>query len=248
MTTDTATFIDTVRGTGRFESDADAREATVATLETLSECIARGEAENIAEQLPDEFAEHLLVDETEEAHPLEYEAFLSQVSEKAGFERAHAQANVQAVAGALEQTLEEFEYESLRGQLPAEYDPLFEAVSGVSLIETVADETGLDEATARTAVQSTLETLAERLTLGEAEDLATHLSKEESVWLIDPDSGEAEGFSAEEFVARVADRENVDPETAREHVQQVAAGLESLAPDEIEQAVQQLGPEYSTLF
>lgn len=241
-------FLETVLGTGRFESEAEARETTVATLETLSQCIARGVAQNVAEQLSEELAEHLLVDETENARPLEYEAFLSRVSKEADFDRPYAQANVQAVVEALAQTIDEFEFESLRGQLPAEYAPLFEPVGGVSLTETVAGEADLDEPTARTAVRSTLETLGERLTLGEAEDLAAHLAEEESTWLIDPDSPNAADFSAEEFVERVADREDVDAETARKHVQQVATGLQSLAPTETQRALQQLGPEYSRLF
>lgn len=94
---------------------------------------------------------------------------------------------------------------------------------------------------------STLETRGERLTLGEVEDLEAFLSEEESAWMVDRDSPMAADFSAEEFVERVSDREDVDVETDREHVRQVATGLESFAPAEMERVREQLGPDYSSL-
>lgn len=245
---DTTTFVATVRESGRFETDANAREATAATLEAFGDCIARGQAEDIAAQLPDDLAEPLLAGATEEAQPLEYDDFLSQVSEQAGFPREYAQARVQAVVAALKQAIDEFEFENLRRTLPRRYGPIFEAVGERSLVETVAAETDLAEETAGRAVRATLETLGERLSLGEAEDLAAYLSEEESTWLIDPDSPAAVGFPPEEFVERTAEREGVDLETARDHIQQVVEGIEALAHAELQRARDQLGPDYSSLI
>lgn len=72
-----------------------------------------------------------------------------------------------------------------------------------TFIATVRETGRLDSDDGATTV-ATLEILGERLTLGEAEDLAAHLSEEEGVWLVDRDSPKAADFPAEEFVERLA--------------------------------------------
>ncbi|MDP8973196.1 MAG: DUF2267 domain-containing protein [Actinomycetota bacterium] len=67
---------------------------------------------------------------------------------------------------------------------------------------------------AENAVTATLETLNERITGGEARDLAAQLPKGIRPALR-PKTEEAEGFSLEELYRRVAEREGVDIETAR---------------------------------
>ena len=59
---------------------------------------------------------------------------------------------------------------------------------------------------AELAITATLETLNERLTGGEAKDLAAQLPKEVQPAL-QPKTEEAEAFSLEEFYRRVAERE-----------------------------------------
>lgn len=243
----TSPLVAAVAESGRFEDETDARETTEAVLEILSARIARGLAEDIADRLPAEQADHLLTVDEEEADEFDYESFLTRVSEVAGFDRDAAQPRVQAVFAALEEVVDEFEFESLHGQLSDGYDPLFvtEAVDQPSVVETVADKTGLDEATARSASEAVLKTYSERLTRGEAEDLAARLSAEESSWLVDRESEEAAAFDADEFVQKVADREGVDEETAHTHAKKVATGLEERAPEETQRARNQLPAGYS---
>lgn len=243
----TSPLVAAVHESGRFEDEADARETTDAVLEILSARIARGLAEDVAEQLPEEQADHLRTVDEEEADEFDYETFLTRVSELAGFDRDYAQPRVQAVFAALEREVDEFEFESLHGQLSDGYDPLFEteAVGQPSLVETLAEETDLDEGTARSASEAVLETYSERLTRGEAEDLAARLSAEESTWLVDRESEEAVAFDAGAFVGKVADREGVNEKTARTHAKTVATGLEKRAPEETRRARNQLPADYS---
>jgi putative intracellular protease/amidase/uncharacterized protein (DUF2267 family) len=89
--------------------------------------------------------------------------------------------------------------------------------------KTVARAADLDPATAERAIEATLVTLGERISEGEARDLARHLPDSLARMLVRP--GEAEGFGADEFFRRVAEREGTDPETAERHARAVVAAL-----------------------
>ncbi|MFB6303677.1 MAG: DUF2267 domain-containing protein [Haloferacaceae archaeon] len=240
-----------VRQHGGFESSEDARHTIEAVLEALSECVARGEAEAAAAQLPPEFAGHLLTDDREEASPLDYPDFLDRVSEEAGFDREVALPRIQAVMLALNRALDEFEYESIRGQLPDEYDSLFDEDAlgmEVALSDALAVETDLAGERAREATESVLETLGERLTLGESEDVAAYLAEREAAALVDRESPDAAAFDADEFVERVAEREGTDASSAREHARVVFRTLDSVAHEELDDVDEQLGPDYAGLL
>ena len=77
---------------------------------------------------------------------------------------------------------------------------------------------------AEQAITATLQTLSERLTGGEATDLAAQLPEELKAPL-QRSAEEAEGFSLEEFYGRVAEREGVDIETARHDASAVMSVL-----------------------
>src|ERR1700704_5177476 len=77
--------------------------------------------------------------------------------------------------------------------------------------------TGLVRPDVERAVEAALRTLAERITRGEAEDIAAFLPPEVRAWLTSAPEP-AEGFDRREFIRRVAEREGVDPATAEEHV------------------------------
>jgi uncharacterized protein (DUF2267 family) len=68
---------------------------------------------------------------------------------------------------------------------------------------------------AELAARSTLETLAERLSAGEARDIARQLTGDLGKWLASSD--DAQPFHADEFLRRVAEREGIDLETAESH-------------------------------
>ena len=77
---------------------------------------------------------------------------------------------------------------------------------------------------ARRAITATLSTLSERISGGEAKDLAAQLPQE----LKEPvqrSGEEAEAFSLEEFLRRVGEREAVNADTAREHASAVVTVL-----------------------
>ena len=77
--------------------------------------------------------------------------------------------------------------------------------------------TGLVRPDVERAVEAALRTLAERISRGEAEDIAAFLPPEVRAWLTSAPEP-AEGFDRREFIRRVAEREGVDPATAEEHV------------------------------
>jgi uncharacterized protein (DUF2267 family) len=93
-----------------------------------------------------------------------------------------------------------------------------------------------------------LETLAERITGGEARDIAVFLPKELR-GILESALEPAEGFGLEEFLRRVADREGVDERTAAEHARAVftALGL-AVAPGELRDMAAQLPREFEPLL
>lgn len=243
-------FIQIVQEHGAFDSEQQARETVETVLEAFSESISRGTAEDVAEQLPEEYADHMLVDETEDAEPVEYTDFLNRISETTDVDREAAVFRAAAVLAGLARALDEFEFSNIEEQLPAEYEAVFNtdaATTEVDLSEVVAAETDLDEDAAESATAATLDVLADRLTWGEAEDLAVYVGEAEGERLLAGESREAADFASDEFVSRVADNEDVAEAEAHTHVNAVMVGLESLAPSEMERAREQLGPAYEDL-
>ncbi len=86
-------------------------------------------------------------------------------------------------------------------------------------IKTVQREAAISWDEAERAVRSTLETLAERLSAGEARDIARQLPGDLGKWLAG--SNGAQPFHADEFLRRVAEREQVDLDTAERHARAV---------------------------
>ncbi|NHN61381.1 MULTISPECIES: DUF2267 domain-containing protein [Halorussus] len=97
------------------------------------------------------------------------------------------------------------------------------------------------------ATRAVLQSLAERLQAGEAEDLAASLPMEVDYYLESADSGQR--FDYDEFVGRVADRANVDRSDAA-YYGKVVFGLvsELVSAGEIEQVRAQLPDDYEDLF
>lgn len=96
-------------------------------------------------------------------------------------------------------------------------------------------------------IHAVLETLGERLQEGEAEDLAGPLPVEIDRFLIDAESGQQ--FDWDEFVDRVAEREDADRADAAFHTQAVMAMLDEAVPEgAMEDVRANLPPEYGDLF
>ena len=101
---------------------------------------------------------------------------------------------------------------------------------------------------ARRAITATLSTLSERISGGEANDLAAQLPQE----LKEPiqrSGEEAEAFSLEEFLRRVGEREGVNADTARDHASAVITVLrEAVTEGQLDDIRAQLPQEFAPLF
>jgi uncharacterized protein (DUF2267 family) len=117
-----------------------------------------------------------------------------------------------------------------------------------TFLEIIEQASGISREEAERAARATLHTLAERITRGEAEDLAAFLPKElRGVMTSVPEP--AESFGLEEFVRRVAEREHVDRDTAEGHVRAVFAALaQAVAPGELGDMAAQLSRDYDPVL
>jgi putative intracellular protease/amidase/uncharacterized protein (DUF2267 family) len=88
---------------------------------------------------------------------------------------------------------------------------------------TVAELAGIDGDTAERATDAVLTVLGERISEGEARDLARHLPDSLAQIIVQP--GGPQAFGANELFRRVAEREGTDAETAERHAAAVVATL-----------------------
>src|SRR5829696_3878873 len=103
----------------------DARRAIIATLETLGERISGGEANDLAEQLPEELKEPLQ-QAGEDNEEFSLDEFLRRLSEREDVETDAARNHVSAVMTVLKEAISGGELDNIRAQLPQEVEPLFE--------------------------------------------------------------------------------------------------------------------------
>lgn len=92
-----------------------------------------------------------------------------------------------------------------------------------SFIHFVEQQAGATRGEAEQAVQATLATLAERISAGEADDIARQLPPQLHPFL--RDGIDAEPFDLEEFLRRISEREGVARATAEQHARAVFATL-----------------------
>jgi uncharacterized protein (DUF2267 family) len=114
-------------------------------------------------------------------------------------------------------------------------------------IELVEQAAHVDRDTAEQAARATLQTLGERIAMGEARDLALQGPPEVSPWIATTTG--AEGFGVDEFVRRVAAREGVAPDIAERHATGVFTALgQTVSFDEIDDTVAELPTEFKRLM
>jgi uncharacterized protein (DUF2267 family) len=214
----------------------DAERALRATLKTLGERLSGGEARDLAEDLPESVAAELL--DGERAEPFDIGEFLRRVGEREGVGKDEAREHARAVFAALGFVVRPQELRDMAAQLPKDYAPLVEAAmhprvpppleppvpthawSTEKIVERVAERAGIAEDVARRATEAILETLAERISAGQARDLAGWLPRDLRPPIeraMQAKGEEAQPLSLEEFVERVAQREGVSADEARAH-------------------------------
>jgi uncharacterized protein (DUF2267 family) len=115
-------------------------------------------------------------------------------------------------------------------------------------VDLVAKRANVPPSRAQTLTYDTLRTLAERISGGEARDLAAQLPAELQPMLSERVEEAAEDFDVDEFVRRVAERASVDGEVARESARAVMLTLrEAVSPGEWDEVTAQLSADYSEL-
>jgi uncharacterized protein (DUF2267 family) len=115
-------FIEKVAERAEVPEDT-ARRLTEGTLLTLAARISGGEAEDLAERVPDELRPYL-IKVTEPAVPFSYDEFMRRVAEYAGVDRPTAERGVAAVFSALHDTAGHKEFTDAMAQLPKTFGPL----------------------------------------------------------------------------------------------------------------------------
>ncbi|MEV1332029.1 DUF2267 domain-containing protein [Micromonospora costi] len=118
----------------------------------------------------------------------------------------------------------------------------------LSFFDKVADRAGVPEETARALTEATLRTLAERISGGEAAELADHVAHELRPLLARADAEEPQVFAYDEFVRRVAERAQVGPRLAEQGAGAVLQTLHRVVGHrEFRQALAQLPTEIQAL-
>jgi uncharacterized protein (DUF2267 family) len=248
---DDPAFIDLVASEAHLSRE-DAERAIHATLQTLGERIDREQARQLAAQLPPGIAPWIAT--TTSAERFDADAFAERVARRAGLDDAIARRAASAVLDAVARAVSREEWDDMVAELPAGYAPLLPRGRWVDvadleeLLRLVAEQTGLDRAGARRALEATLETLAERIDGGEVDDLVERLPPELHPALRrgrEASGGRATGMSLEAFVRRAAQREGIgDLQEAARHLRAVFGALRATLGDELLDVKAQLPEDY----
>ncbi|MCW2704907.1 MAG: hypothetical protein JWQ37_2902 [Blastococcus sp.] len=116
-----------------------------------------------------------------------------------------------------------------------------------TFIDTEAQRAGLPKDQAETVAHATLKTLADRITGGEAGDLAAQLPNPLKGDL-QKEQENAEAFDVGEFVRRVSERAHVDQATARNGAMATLITVrEAVTPGEFDDITSQLPQDYREL-
>ena len=252
-----ATLLTTVeRLTGLERPEAE--RATEATLRTLSERITGGEARDIAAFLPPEMRDWI-TSTPEPAVSFDRREFIRRVADREGVDPEVAEEHVAAVFQMLGFAVAPGELRDMASQLPRDFEDLLEAagvgrrqaVTRDDVVGRVAELLHADRETARRATDAVVQTLGARISEGEVKDLEAELPAELNDALERglAESRAAKKMSEQEFVARAAELERVDPSEADRHAHAVFQALrEALSPKEFSDMASQLSEDYAPLL
>lgn len=117
-------FMGQVQNRLQLSDGGKAVRATRAVLTTLGERLQSGEAKDLAGPLPMEVDRYLLqADSGQRFSPSE---FFDRVCERENVDRSDGVYHTKAIVALLDEVVPAGEMQQVRGQLPAEYDALFE--------------------------------------------------------------------------------------------------------------------------
>lgn len=262
MTLSYATFIETVQDEGDLRRER-AEAAVRATLETLGERISHGEAEDVADELPDEL--QVILTGPGSAEPFDAAEFVRRVAMREDTDEVAAERHAEAVFVALRRSVSAAELEDVAAQLPADLRAMLRgqrfprprvdgrtAPDAAAFYRDVADRAGVDEDAARVATHAALEVLADRISGGEADDVAALLPPElrEAIARGTAKSdGAARPLSLDDFLAEIAALEGTNEEEARRHARAVFAVLrEHVGDGEMRDIFEQVPDDYASVL
>jgi uncharacterized protein (DUF2267 family) len=256
-------FVATVQQVGGIPRD-EAEQAACATLQTLTERIGAGEAQDLAERLPGELRPCVKTDGPQRFHFYE---FVHRVADRTGVDPSRARRDAGAVFTALWRAVGPKEFADMRAQLPKDFDPMLDealrdapspaldtpegGMPAQDFLDRVAQRAGVDRERAQRAVEAVLEELAIRITSGQVEDLERRLPRELRAPLERgvARSQSARPLSLDTFLRNIAGREGVDRSAAAEHTRAVLTRLrEAVGEKEWSDTAAQLPEDYATLW
>jgi uncharacterized protein (DUF2267 family) len=257
-------FLCTIRDETGLDRD-HAERAAMATLVTLAERITNARADELAEDLPERLRDWL-ADAKERPETFHVEEFFDRVAEREEVDAVTAARHARAVFRALARVAPAYEIDDLVRDLPHEYEPLVGDVAREIIersqpevrtfgefIDRIRRRADLDRVEAERAADAVLETLAERLAGGEVDDLEAVLPEQFAEPLERGKvhvHGKPRRMSLDEFVDRVAQREDVSFDEAFVHTRAVFATLvEALPARELRDVLHELPRAYrDTLY
>jgi uncharacterized protein (DUF2267 family) len=219
---------------------AQAERATRAVLRTLAERLSVGEARDLAERLPAPLSGWLYT--TTGPEPFRYDEFLRRIAEREETDVGTAARDARAVFWALGETVGRDEIEDVAAELPHDFAEVVDeargrfhpAVDADTFFADVAARAQVSPQIARRVTEVVLETLAERISGGEVDDLVAvlPLALRAPLERGKAHSRQARRLSLDEFLERVGRRLGESPLQARGHVEAVFGTLRDTLPDD----------------
>jgi uncharacterized protein (DUF2267 family) len=245
-------FIAVVERSSGLEGDVTIR-AVRASLRTLAERLSVGEARRLAEKLPPELGPFLFTDTP--AASFDVDEFVQRVADEADIDVPRATRAARGVFMALSRALGDREFGHVVAQLPKDFSLILpvgpEILPARAFIDRVAVRAGLDRDDAWRATSAVLRTLAERIAPGEVDDLISRLPTpmHEPLRQGRGDvAGHTPRMDVQEFLDRIARREDVSGEEAFAHARAVLLTLREAVGTEFFDVTVQLGPAYAPLW
>lgn len=229
--------------------------ASRAVLQALAEQVDGDRFElfdRLASQLPGDLQTALLAAQAT-VPPLQLEVFYQRVSDLAGVPSEQAEDHARAVVATLQEEVAGTPLAELFARLPQEYQNLLpeqpppgEAGDFLRRVQRLGELSSRDEA--ETATRLTLAALGDRISGGQAADLAAALPGELRPCL-EQTAEPAQAFGIEEFLRRIADPQQTDPQTARRQAKAVLHAVREYTPGkEIADTIAQLPPDLASLL